>query len=111
MPTCVEHCCYSLPCLLALALPHASVATLCCLALLLVEQLHAAAAATQAAPSRRGCCCRRAQASAAGAAGSHRRRRGPELPCGAAAERHSHRVITVETWFPTSIGSDVVAST
>jgi hypothetical protein len=115
VPTCIERCCYPLPCLLALALSHASVAALCCLALLLAEQLHVAAAtarlaaaATQAAPSRRGCCCRRAQAAAAR---SRRRRRGPELPHGAAAEHCSHRVITVETWFPMSVRSDTVAST
>jgi hypothetical protein len=88
----------------------------CCL--LLAEQLHAAAAtadlaaaATQAAPSHRGCCCRHAQAAAADAAGSRRHRRGSILPHGAAAERHSHGAVTVETWFPTSVGSDAVAST
>jgi hypothetical protein len=115
VPTCIERCCYPLPCLLALALSHASVAALCCLALLLAEQLHAttatarlAAAVTQAAPSHRGCCCRRAQAAAVG---SRRRRRGPELPHGAATERHNHHAVTAETWFPTSVGSDVVAST
>jgi hypothetical protein len=105
-------------CLLALTLPHASVAALCCLALLLAEQLHAAAAATrlaaaatQAAPSRRGCCCHRTQAAAAGAARSRRRRCGPKLPHGAATECRSHRAVTAETWFPTSVGSDAVAST
>jgi hypothetical protein len=44
VPTCIERCCYPLPCLLALALSHASVAALCCLTLLLAEQLHAATA-------------------------------------------------------------------
>jgi hypothetical protein len=44
-------------------------------------------------------------------AGSRRRRRGPELPHGAAAERRRHRAVTAETWFPTSVGSDAVAST
>jgi hypothetical protein len=44
-------------------------------------------------------------------AGSHHRRRGPELPHGAATERRRHRAVTAETWFPTSVGSDAVAST
>jgi hypothetical protein len=59
--------------MLALALPHASAAALCCFALLPVGLMHAAAAAiclaaatTQAAPSHRDCCCHRAQAAIVG---------------------------------------------